>query len=42
MNLFAAELAKEVNKLRDAQARKQANFMKKQARQARVLSLIHI
>lgn len=36
MNLFAAELQKEVNKLRDAQARKQATFMKKQARQARV------
>ena len=36
MNLFAAELKKEVNKLRVAEARKQANFMKKQARQARV------
>jgi len=36
MNLFAAELQKEVTKLRDAQARKQATFMKKQARQARV------
>lgn len=36
MNLFAAELKKEVNKLRNAQARKQATFMKKQARQARV------
>ena len=36
MNLFAAELKKEVSKLRVAEARKQANFMKKQARQARV------
>ena len=36
MNLFAAELKKEVNKLRLAEARKQATFMKKQARQARV------
>lgn len=36
MNLFAAELKKEVNKLRDTQARKQATFMKKQAQQARV------
>ena len=36
MNTFVAELKKEHNKLRDAQARKQAAFMKKQARQARV------
>ena len=36
MNTFVAELKKEHNKLRAAQARKQATFMKKQARQARV------
>lgn len=36
MNLFAAELKKEVNNFRNAQARKQDAFMKKQARQARV------
>lgn len=36
MNLFAAELKKEVSKLRKAEQRKQDAFMKKQARQARV------
>ena len=36
MNLFVAELKKETRKLRNAEKRKQANFMKKQARQAKV------
>lgn len=35
MNLFAAELKKELNSFRKAEQRKQENFMKKQARQAR-------
>jgi len=36
MNTFVAELQKEVNKFRKAEKRKQDNFMKKQARQAKV------
>ena len=36
MNLFVAEMQKEVNKFRKAEKRKQDNFMKKQARQAKV------
>ena len=36
MNTFAAELKKELSKFRKAEQRKQANFMKKQARQAKV------
>ena len=36
MNTFVAELQKEVNKFRKAEQRKQDNFMKKQARQAKV------
>jgi len=36
MNLFVAELKKETRKFRNAEKRKQANFMKKQARQAKV------
>ena len=36
MNTFVAELQKEVNKFRKAEDRKQANLMKKQARQAKV------
>ena len=35
MNLFAAELKKEVTKFRNLEKRKQEAFMKKQARQAR-------
>ena len=35
MNLFAAELKKEVTKFRNTEKRKQEAFMKKQARQAR-------
>jgi len=35
-NLFASELKKELTKFRNAEKRKQATFMKKQARQAKV------
>ena len=36
MNTFVAELKKELNAFRKAEQAKQARFMKKQARQARV------